>query len=230
MDKDQPTDASRGALFERKGFLSLPRNIRDRIYRHALTVTHPLYLFRDVSDLVELFAPDVPKQWTALLKTNRQISSESSTILYTYNKFALLDQGEQQSELLHRFLERIGSTKCHLLRSLCIDFPSFRSEHGTIGLEPHVLRSLQLISERCTGLVTLELNFNNSSKRNLLSIIGDDVDALTVSFSSLIDKFKSITTLQNVVVLVHGNSVVGTVKAAMQGMDWQIVSNNGTGR
>ena len=92
--------------------LSLPRNIRDDIFKRVLVVRHPLYLFQDkYSAVVETFGPEIPVRWLALLYTNRQVHDEASAVLYGLNRFTLVDTTRQQVRLLQSFLNCIGSER-----------------------------------------------------------------------------------------------------------------------
>ena len=61
-------------------FFSLPREIRNKIYKTVLIVAHPVF-FQDAGSRVETFAPDRPFRWLSLLYTNRQMHNEAITVL-----------------------------------------------------------------------------------------------------------------------------------------------------
>jgi hypothetical protein len=114
--------------------LSLPRNVRDDIFRRVLLVAHPLYLFQDGdSSMVETFGPEIRVRWRALLYTNRQVLDEASAVLYGSNNFSLVDTTQKQVVLLQSFLNRIGSTNAGLLSHICINFPVAEHADGQPG-------------------------------------------------------------------------------------------------
>src|SRR6187399_3023064 len=110
---------------EKPGFSHLSRELRDRIYQRVLYVAHPLYLFtQGGSNQVELFAPERPVRWLALLYTNRQVHTEASATLYRSHKFVMVDTTHNQANLLQFFLNKIGSVNAGHLTHICINFPA----------------------------------------------------------------------------------------------------------
>jgi hypothetical protein len=74
------------------GFFSLPREVRDDIYQRVLLVTHPLHFFQQTgSEVVEMFVPERPVRWLALLYTNREVREDASAVLYGLNHYTFMD-------------------------------------------------------------------------------------------------------------------------------------------
>jgi hypothetical protein len=91
-----PGSRPKGALSQPAGsagisFFSLPREIRNKIYKIVLIVAHPVFLFQDAGSRVETFAPDRPFRLLSLLYTNRQMHNEAIPVLYGMNNFSLVD-------------------------------------------------------------------------------------------------------------------------------------------
>src|SRR5690348_734851 len=79
---------------------SLPRAIRDDIYRRVLVVGHPILVFQETgSPMVEHFAPDKPRRWLALLCASRKVCDEAVVILYCASHFCFMDTAQHQANL-----------------------------------------------------------------------------------------------------------------------------------
>jgi hypothetical protein len=52
-------------------------------------VPEPLYLFQDPGSPLEIFMPNKPRAWLALLYTSRRVSYEARSVLYGANRFSL---------------------------------------------------------------------------------------------------------------------------------------------
>ncbi|KAJ9658702.1 hypothetical protein H2198_003580 [Neophaeococcomyces mojaviensis] len=183
-------------------FLGLPNEIRNRIYKTVLTISHPIHLFQDPGSAVASFAPDRPPHWLAILHTNRQIHAESSAILYTENHFHFVDITGQQVVVLRSFLDRIGSTNAASLSHLCINFPvaeSMDDQPGSVRLKDHSLQSLQLLQDRCTNLSTLETLVHHKNSR----FFTRTDDFLREAFSQIDAQLKAIHSLKRVIVRVE---------------------------
>ncbi|KAK3376806.1 hypothetical protein B0T24DRAFT_619748 [Lasiosphaeria ovina] len=160
----------------------LPRNVRDNIYRRVLVVPHPLYLYtQGTSDKVELFAPDRPARWLALLYTSRAIHDQAVETLYGSHQFVLVDTARSsQAALLQSFLRLIRPANVACLRHICINFPAavvvdVTDERRTTGdrtgpsmLCEDELRGLRLIRDKCRGLTTVEMYLHNENSRGVV--------------------------------------------------------------
>ncbi|KAL3494999.1 hypothetical protein BJX62DRAFT_13586 [Aspergillus germanicus] len=209
-------------------FFSLPTKIRTSIYKLALTLPHPLYLFQDTGSRLGVFAPRKPRQWLALLYTNRQISAEASAVLYGSNQFILEEVGSPQLEgrLLNSVLHCIGSKNSRYLSHLCIKFPALRWKDGQPGefkLAEASLQNLERLRNECSNLTTLETlvygidssgpfrgNLNDSqSFREVLR----EIDAL----------LRGIDCLNKIIVKFSSGSPSPSVKEFLQGLGWVVI-------
>lgn len=140
-------------------FLDLPRGVRNNIYKRLLVLQHPLHIFQEPNSPLESFVPDRPPRWLALLRTNRQVSTESRATLYSMNQFHLEDITPLQTDLLRSFLDCIGSLNAASIPHLCVNFPVAERPHGQadgIELRTDGLQSVRLCQDQCTNLATLE--------------------------------------------------------------------------
>ncbi|KAF4512782.1 hypothetical protein G6O67_000121 [Ophiocordyceps sinensis] len=133
--------------------LGLPRAVRTEIYQRVLAVGHPLYLFQDTGcRRVDVFAPDRPAQWLALLLTNRQ------------------------ARLLRSFLDCIGAVNAGHVSHMSLNFPDVDNAEGQPMLGEDDLGSLKLLQARCGNLATLE-NMVQAHRPTSLAKASDDSDS-----------------------------------------------------
>ncbi|KFY93586.1 hypothetical protein V498_04341 [Pseudogymnoascus sp. VKM F-4517 (FW-2822)] len=207
--------------------LSLPRNIRDDIFKRVLVVRHPLYLFQDkYSAVVETFGPEIPVRWLALLYTNRQVHDEASAVLYGLNRFILVDTTPQQVRLLQSFLNCIGSVNAGLLSHLCINFPVAEmvgEQPGEILLREDGLRSLKLLQDNCINLKTLENFVHRENSTYLRQASHDDSQFIREALSQIDAQFKLISSLSRIIVRFYDGPPAPSLMELMQGLGWVII-------
>lgn len=100
-------------------FLSLPREIHNKIYKHLLTAPEPIEVWHEPRDNFSSPSPDQPvirTLTTALLTTHKQIGSEAAAVFYASNTFTFI--GSQCWDSLYIFLSSIGATNRSHLRRL----------------------------------------------------------------------------------------------------------------
>ena len=201
-------------------FFSLPRALREDIYRKVLAVPHPLYMFQDSpSHKVESFAPDRPRRWLALLYANRRLHEEAVPLLYSSNHFTFMDTTRQQADLLHGFLDRIGPACADQLSHITINFPVVDKLSGPSSeyqIQDDDLRSLQLLQDRCTRLKTLETIVQTHNS--------DGLSKATPETLSLINaQFKAISSLDKVVVKVYTKPPKADVMELIRELGWVLL-------
>lgn len=221
------------------GFFGLPRNIRDKIYQRVLAIPHPLYLFTDgTSQKVELFAPDKPAQWLALLHTNQQLHAEAAATLYGLHQFVLVDTTRNQADLLQSFLDLVGSVNAGYLSHICINFPVVATasedvvcdrtepEDVTSVLQEEDLRGLKLIQERCRGLTTLETYVHSENSRDLVAAAGrgGGVSPHTrVALAEVDAQLKAIPLLKKVIIRLYNGPLAPEVAELIRSFGWVVL-------
>ncbi|RTE84329.1 hypothetical protein BHE90_001196 [Fusarium euwallaceae] len=208
------------------GFLDLPGMARDGIYKHVLTVEHPVYLFQDFGSRVEAFAPDKPKWWIALLYTNRQISSEAKAALYANNNFHLMGNPQKHGALLQSFLGRIGSPNANSLSRLCIGFPvteKAQGQPGSVIITQDSLQSLTLVREQCTALKILEMQLSKENSGLLAGAREEDAQLVRDALLRIDAQLKTISSVKKIVVRLYMKDVPSFVVDAMQGLEWVVL-------
>ena len=203
--------------------LDLPIEIRRIIYKLVLAVNTPLYLFGE-STQVRSFALELPRQWLALLHTNQQISNEASAVLYSSNRFTLVDATKQE-ELLQSFLDGIGPANASSLSFLTVGFPvveRISEESQKPRLHKESLRSLALLQERCTGLTTLQAMIQSQNSSGLSKENQDDLPFIKDAFSQIDTQMRAIPSLRRISVRIYGVNLNPRVVELMQGLGWVI--------
>lgn len=220
----QPAGSAGISLF------SLPREIRNKIYKRVLIVAHPVFLFQDAGPRVETFAPDRPFRWLSLLYTNRQMHNEAIPVLYGMNNFSLVDSTPQQVGLLQTFLDRIGSVNAGLLSHLCINFPvaeSIEGRRGKVKLRDDSLQILKLLRERTTNLTTLETFIYGKNFMGLTETDQDNSQFIQDGLSQIDAQLKAIPSLNRVIVRILGETPTLSVIELMQGLEWVVLRSHG---
>jgi hypothetical protein len=217
---------------EESKFFSLPQQVRNDIYRRVLVVAHPLYLFQDTgSQEAELFAPDRPFRWLALLYTNRQVHIEASAVLYGLNHFTFMNTIRSQANLVQSFLNRIRSVNAGHLSHMSINFPvaeNVRGQAGKVILTEDDSRVLKLLQEKCINLTTLEtlVYSQNSMDLTKASQNSDDSQFIQEALSLIDGQLKAITSLSKIIVRFYNGPPTPEVMELMQHLGWVICLGN----
>lgn len=208
------------------GFSTLPHKASYNIYERMLIVAHPIYIFQDIGSRVEMFAPETPHRWLALLHINRQINHEASAVLYGRNKFALMNTTRHQVGLLHDFMKCIGPVNTSFLSHLCVDFPVIEGQPPELDFREDDLQSLNLIQENCTNLRTLEMHIHNYNSSSISKMDQDSSEPYRGALSRLDVQLKAIPPLAKVILRVGGGTPSPSVIAFMQGLGWTVLPGN----
>jgi len=198
------------------GFLHLPGEIRNPIYKHLLVSSEPIEICVCTGDLRRT-TPKFPRdrRWelddseddndkdclclpprrgtsviTAILVANRQIHAEANALFYSANHFVVFTS---KTSTLSTFLDRIGRQNAGLIRHLSIPFPHVRlkvqleecwssddeespagppsvQDYESVKNDAEFRISnpavLDMISQQCTGLQTLETVVGTAQRPN----------------------------------------------------------------
>ena len=116
------------------GFLDLPRELRDKVYHHSLSVSEPIEVWdgslveyevtvrspgemtRKTTQTVRTYCDILGYMAFNLLMSNRQLRSEAAPVFYTQNVFRFSAQDNWSP--LYAFLEMIGEENRNKLRRL----------------------------------------------------------------------------------------------------------------
>lgn len=213
------------------GFLSLPRNARDRIYEKSLIVPPPIVLFEGPpSQGVESFAPQKPAQWPALLLVNRQLHDEARSVLYGHNHFNLVDTSQGEIAVIQSFLARIGPSSAGSLTHLSISFPAVEytssQEPGSSAVKEEGFESLKILQEKCTNIQTLELYVYGENSRTLDQARDDSSPSAQEIVSEVDRHLKAISSLKKVIVRFYDGEPPRRVRDMMQELGWAVLQGD----
>ncbi|KAE8405644.1 hypothetical protein BDV37DRAFT_281781 [Aspergillus pseudonomiae] len=205
------------------GFLSLPIDLRNNIYRQVLAVPHPIFLFQDPRCPIESFAPEKPSQWLVLLYTNHQVSKEAKA-LYNTNEFVLEESTKRQGSLVKSFLNCIGPVNAGFLSYLRMDFPATERVDGQLGeikIRKDGLQTLRLLQEQCTNLKTLE-TLVYGPNYGLLTDQEIDIRLLRDALQDINTQLRAIEPLDRIIVRVCSGSATPPTIEFMEELGWII--------
>ncbi|KFZ17306.1 hypothetical protein V501_01798 [Pseudogymnoascus sp. VKM F-4519 (FW-2642)] len=126
-------------------FLELPSELRNQIYELCLLHKEPLALWTGFNQRHELS--------TSLLRTNKTLHHEASSILYAYNRF---DFTIATPERIALFLQTIGRVNAGYIQHVSVDFPIFyHGELSGVTLLDDSISIFASIQGSCVNLSTL---------------------------------------------------------------------------
>ncbi|KAF2241797.1 hypothetical protein BU26DRAFT_524944 [Trematosphaeria pertusa] len=182
--------------------LDIARELRLKIFSELLVLPEPIVFLADNGPpSPPLFRSKGDELCLALLRINKTVYSEASTLLYSDNRFQFPEvftstPSPTESAHISPFLHQIGSQASHI-RHICIPFPPFDyPESERAGLHQAHIRNLELIRDTCTSIRTLELLISPDCANYTLSDSPIAAEALCL----LDTHFKNIPSLKEVVI------------------------------
>jgi hypothetical protein len=188
-------------------FLGLPSELRNKIYE--LVVLHQ----EPINPWAENLTP-------GLLRANKAIHSEASSLFYSRNVFDFADATPEDILL---FLERVGSQNAGYIQHIRIAFPTFLSLNSDdVALEEGSVSILTNIQGRCTNLNTLTTSLEST---NAVELRLDNLDnhRMATAALMLVDaRFRVISSLQEIIVEVYEDGPSGHFRKEMKRCGWTI--------
>jgi hypothetical protein len=183
-------------------FFEFVIEIRLKIYSELLIHSEPIVFVADYGPpSPPLFRNQRAGLCPALLRANKKVYSEASSLLYSNNRFRFPDifistPCPTTSPHIAPFLHQIGS-QASLIRHVCISFPTFDDiRHDRAMLHEAHIKNLELIRDTCTSLTTLELLLPPDSANYAF-----DDSPITAEALGLLDtRFKAILSLKTIIV------------------------------
>lgn len=120
--------ASPLSIYRGPTFLSLPREIHNKIYKQLLTAPEPIKVLHKPRNNFSSPSPDLPvirTLTTGLLTTHKQIGPEAAAVFYASNTFIFI--GCHCWDSLYIFPSTIGATNRSHLRRLEVGISNLRS-------------------------------------------------------------------------------------------------------
>ncbi|KAF2802378.1 uncharacterized protein BDZ99DRAFT_202143 [Mytilinidion resinicola] len=193
-------------------FLSLPSELRNKIYEEVLMDQEPI----DPWALPYPFQPLTME----LLRVNKTIHREASSLLYAQNRF---DLTVHSPELVDSFLDKIGRNNASHIRHICISFPEVRYlDLHDVTLADDSDHILAKIQTDCINLRTLTTSLDS------IYVTEGGLDetgspSIVVETFALVDsRLRAIPSLQEIIVEVYEKDASAYVRREMESHGWTI--------
>lgn len=207
IKNQQPTTANTTASFP-----SLPGEVQNSIYKLILLDQDPI----DPRHRYD----EQQKLTLGLLRANKVVHDEASSLFYGHNRFDFTNIGANQ---VASFLEKIGSKNAGYIRHVLIHFPRFRYlDPGDIALQEAIISILSSIQSSCSSLSTLTTSLYSTSAMELRLDNLDHYAVATEALELVNTRFRAIQSLQDIILNVYDDGPSGHIRARMKGHGWTI--------
>ena len=194
-------------------FLTLPRELRDKIYELCLLREEPVDPWNYSDSLEELSL--------GLIVANRAINSEAGPVLYG-NHF---DFTTEDPAKVPAFLERIGRNNAAYVRHVIIQFPYLQNlRPGSVSIMENDSLILASIQESCTGLRTLTMSRHSVYNVELKLDVLDDPDIVAKALAWLNTRLKAILSLREIIVETYEDGLSDYAKRQVENYGWTVNS------
>lgn len=195
-------------------FFSLPSELRNMIYKLALVRQDPiknpikLWILDDNSDVS-------PK----LLRTCKTIHAEATQMFYGMNCLAL---DTFVPEGLPSFFMQIGNNNARSIRHIKLDFPEIETSRKGFTMERGCARTFETIQIHCPNIVTISTVTHDERifMRNVLDLLRDDDDDCTAILKLVDTHFRTIQSLQEIVVNITEGTLTEHTEKMMESLGW----------
>ncbi|KAI1266468.1 hypothetical protein F5Y18DRAFT_444937 [Xylariaceae sp. FL1019] len=200
----------------RASFLDLPAELRNEIYSLMVLFEDPIDPSMNWASMSWIITP-------GLLRANKIISHEASSMFYGSNCFYLKDATPKKPS---SFLAEIGVRNAANIRHIMIDFPLWRYlDSSYVGLEVDSISTLAAINNNCTNLRTLTTSVSSTYATE--RVLDERVDKVASEVLELVDThFRSLTSLKEIIVMVLGGHrgfyPKPLIREIMRTLEWTI--------
>jgi hypothetical protein len=196
-------------------FLSLPSELRNNIYEQLLVLQETVKF-----PIKPWLAPSQAQALTpGLLRANKTIHLEASSILYGQNYFDFTSTSENVTS----FLEQIGHNNASYILYICVDFPEFHClDLHEITFEDDSVRILAKILSHCTNLIKLRTSLHSTNAMEV-RLEALDYPKIVAEGLALVDaRFRAISSLQEIIVEVYEDGPSDYIRREMKNHGWTI--------
>ncbi|TRX88805.1 hypothetical protein FHL15_010264 [Xylaria flabelliformis] len=199
-------------------FLHLPSELRNEIYHLVLRYQDPIdpWVRGEFRRILQELTP-------GLLRANKAIHREASSLFYGTNRFNL---SNAMPENVASFLDEIGSDNAGYIRHVLIRFPELPMlTAGDATLSEKSVSFLAVIQSRCTNLTTLKTSLDMTYHRELGLIDPYELGELEVVAEALqlVDThFRAILSLQEIILEVYERDATDPIKRIVKNHGWTI--------
>ncbi|KAJ6167032.1 hypothetical protein N7470_002479 [Penicillium chermesinum] len=198
-------------------FLSLPGEIRNQVYRHALVRQETIGLQYGKCTARGI----IPN----LLCTSRRIHREALPFLYGENRFALLALNRVMAGEIARFLDQIGPRNGRFIESVQICHPIFRNLGDDAKLDENCVQLLSRLQRQCPNLKTLIMCPKSTDfviRLQLAPLVPVNPSYITESLLSFDGRLKAIPSLEEIIVQVYQDTPLLNFLRGMEPRGWRI--------
>lgn len=189
---------------------SLPRELRDQIYEQVLSHQERIDPWNKINQPLNLTF--------GLLYVSKIIHREVSSVLYGRNCF---DFSVRDSEDVASFLGQIGRHNAECIRHMCIDFPDFTPpDSDDVSLEYDSANILANIRSTCANFNTLTTSIDSTNAMELRLDALDNYKVIDKALELVNAQFRTITSLQKVIIEVYEDSPSDYVRRQMESYGW----------
>jgi hypothetical protein len=207
--------------FPRANFLSLPIEIRLKIYKEIIVPRRPRWHIYKYFPSIDRGAWVVKHQggtldthlrcyytykkspnFLALVYTSWQIYTEAKAVFLSENTFQICEESATipQDLTLGAFTDRIGENNARLLRRIDMHFPlAEKTPAGKLEFRADSLKTLHLLQSRCTGLTNLRF-YNRWESETFFDIYHEDPASTLAILSEVNRIIRGIASLKTVTV------------------------------
>ncbi|KAH7123873.1 hypothetical protein B0J11DRAFT_568798 [Dendryphion nanum] len=196
-------------------FLSLPSEVRNDIYGRLLL--RQQYIACPTQSVFRRFQP---RELTpGLLRVNKMIHGEASSLLYAQNHFNLT---MCTSEDVTSFFKQIGYKNANYIRHIYIKFPRFRYlDMEDVTIEDDSLRILEIIRDHCHKLSTITTSLSSTNDMELRLDALDHLKIVGKAMALVDTCFRAISSLEEIIAEVYEDGPSGHIRREMKRLGWK---------
>ena len=212
------------------GFFSIPVDIRLQIYEELLVASEPI-------DFQTNWDPSWPPLslarrcclCPAVLQTSKQVQREATPILYSANCFRFIQlepvpRLQTESAAISWIFSQMGQQNAALIRHISVAFPAFDDYSiGNATIQEDSMKTLELISQSCTSIATLETSLYDAFRLEFAELTIDSSPIAVEALDLVAAQFKTISWLQEVVIHVYvSEGLSDNLKKKMLDYGWKV--------
>ena len=196
-------------------FFSLAREIRDQIYELVLLQQDPIDYRRDRD--IWCIRPQLTPE---LLRVNKTIHREASSIFYSGNHFDLTADTPEQVAL---FFAQIGKKNADCIRHVLVKFPEIlRGERDEVILDKDDVGILAKIQSSCANVTALTVSPYSTEAMGSMIEEQKEPKVVTEALELVNTHFRAISSLQEIIIEMYEKGPSDHIQKEMEGCGWKI--------
>ena len=196
-------------------FFSLPREIRDQIYELVLLQQDPIDYRKDRD--IWCIRPQLTPE---LLRVNKTIHREASSMFYSQNHFDLTAGTPEQVAL---FFTQIGKKNANFIQHVLVKFPEILcGEPDEVILDNDDIGILAKIQSSCANVTTLTISPYSTDAMGTMIEEQKEPKVVTEALELVNTHFRAISSLQEIIIEMHEKGPSDHIQKEMEGCGWKI--------